>query len=42
MAVRETNKLEGRFVVPATVRSVYDRMETWSQLVFDFVSGSRS
>ena len=42
VAVRETNKLEGRFVAPATVRSVYDRMETWSQLVFDFVCASRS
>ncbi len=42
VAVRETYKLEGRFVTPATVRSVYDRMETWSQLVFDFVCPSRS
>jgi hypothetical protein len=39
VAVRETEKLEGRFVAPAAVLGVYDRMETWSQLVFDFVAG---
>jgi predicted NUDIX family phosphoesterase len=39
VAVRETDKLEGRFVTPADLLAVYDRMETWSQLVFDFVSG---
>ena len=39
VAVRETDKLEGRFVAPGALLSVYDRMETWSQLVFDFVSG---
>lgn len=39
VAVRETEKLEGRFVPPSEVLAVHDRMETWSQLVFDFVSG---
>jgi len=39
VAVRETEKLEGRFAAPAALLGVYDRMETWSQLVFDFVSG---
>ena len=39
VGVRETDKLEGRFAEPATLLAVYDRMETWSQLVFDFVSG---
>jgi len=39
VAVRETHKLEGRFVPPGDVLAVYERMETWSQLVFDFVSG---
>jgi predicted NUDIX family phosphoesterase len=39
VAVRETEKLEGRFAAPAALLAVYDRMETWSQLVFDFVSG---
>jgi predicted NUDIX family phosphoesterase len=39
VAVRETNKLEGSFVAPAALLAVYDRMESWSQLVFDFVSG---
>jgi predicted NUDIX family phosphoesterase len=39
VAVRETEKLEGRFAAPAALLAVYDRMETWSQLVFDFVAG---
>ena len=33
--VRETDKREGDFAAPAAVRAVYDRLETWSQLVFD-------
>jgi predicted NUDIX family phosphoesterase len=39
VTVRETTKLEGQFVAPAALLAVYDRMESWSQLVFDFVSG---
>ncbi len=39
VAVRETEKLEGRFVPPPGLLAVHDRMETWSQLVLDFVSG---
>jgi predicted NUDIX family phosphoesterase len=39
VSVRETEKLEGRFATPTALLGVYDRMETWSQLVFDFVSG---
>jgi predicted NUDIX family phosphoesterase len=39
VAVRERHKLEGRFAPPADVLAVHERMETWSQLVFDFVSG---
>jgi predicted NUDIX family phosphoesterase len=39
VAVREKHKLEGRFVPPGDVLAVRERMETWSQLVFDFVSG---
>jgi predicted NUDIX family phosphoesterase len=39
VAVRETEKLEGEFAAPAALLAVYDRMETWSQIVFDFVSG---
>ena len=39
VAVRETHKLEGKFVPPGDVLAVYERMETWSQLVFDFVIG---
>jgi predicted NUDIX family phosphoesterase len=33
--VRETDKLEGDFAEPQAVRAVYDRLETWSQLVLD-------
>lgn len=39
VAVRETDKLEGRFVAPADLLAVYDGMETWSQLVLDFLVG---
>ena len=35
--VRETTKLEGGFAAPAAVRAVFDRLETWSQLVLDVV-----
>ena len=35
VAVRETHKLSGAFESRATLRAVYDRMETWSQLVLD-------
>ena len=37
--VRETDKLEGRFVPAIDLPAVHDRMETWSQLVFDFLAG---
>jgi predicted NUDIX family phosphoesterase len=36
--VREVAKLEGHFAGPAAVAAVYDQMETWSQLVFDFLA----
>ncbi len=36
--VRETDKLSGEFVEPAELLAVYDRMETWSQLVHDLLS----
>ncbi len=39
VAIRETHKLEGAFVAPSEVLRVYDRLETWSSLVYDFVSG---
>lgn len=35
VGVRETHKLSGSFEPIEVVRSVYDRMETWSQLVLD-------
>lgn len=37
VAVRETDKLEGGFAGAEDVVAVYDRLETWSQLVFDFL-----
>ena len=36
--VRETDKLSGRFVPSEEVRPVYDRLETWSQLLYDHVT----
>jgi predicted NUDIX family phosphoesterase len=41
LAVRETHKLSGRFVLPAEVLPVYERLETWSQLLYDHVTGHR-
>jgi predicted NUDIX family phosphoesterase len=38
LAVQETDKLQGEFVDWAAVRPVYDRLETWSQLLFDHAS----
>ncbi len=40
VAVRETDKLSGAFAAPAEVRAVGDRLETWSQLVFEWVERS--
>jgi predicted NUDIX family phosphoesterase len=37
VAVRETHKLEGAFVAPIDCLRVYDRMETWSSLVYDYL-----
>jgi predicted NUDIX family phosphoesterase len=42
LAVRETEKLRGSFVEPFEVRPVYDRLETWSQFLFDLVSRDRA
>jgi predicted NUDIX family phosphoesterase len=36
--VRETHKLSGSFETPESCRAVYERMETWSQLVLDAIS----
>jgi len=36
-SVRETDKLEGGFVAPLQVLRVYERLETWSSLVYDFL-----
>ena len=40
VAIRETEKLEGSFVDPATVAAVEEQLETWSALAFTFL-GSR-
>ncbi len=37
VAVRETHKLSGAFADRAEVQRGYERLETWSQLLFDFV-----
>jgi predicted NUDIX family phosphoesterase len=37
--IRETHKLSGSFEEIEAVRAVYDRMETWSQLVLDALVG---
>jgi predicted NUDIX family phosphoesterase len=39
VAVRETDKLSGEFVHPDAVLQGYERLETWSQLLYDHVTG---
>ncbi len=39
LAVRETSKLTGALAGAAEVRAVVDRLETWSQLVFERLDG---
>jgi predicted NUDIX family phosphoesterase len=39
VAIRETEKLEGSLATTAEVRAVRDDLETWSRLVFDFLTG---
>jgi predicted NUDIX family phosphoesterase len=39
VGVRETDKLAGTFVAPRDVLRVYDRLETWSSLLYDYVTG---
>jgi predicted NUDIX family phosphoesterase len=38
VSVRERHKLDGAFVAPIEVLRVYDRLETWSQLVYDYLT----
>jgi predicted NUDIX family phosphoesterase len=40
VAIRETDKLSGRFVDPAAVGEVEAELETWSQLVFEQLEGA--
>ena len=37
VAIRETDKLRGRFADPVEVAAVVERMETWSHLAFEFL-----
>lgn len=41
VTIRETDKLTGAFVEPASVAAVVGRMETWSRLAFEFLEASR-
>jgi predicted NUDIX family phosphoesterase len=38
VAIREKHKLEGAFATEADVQQVADRLETWSALLFDFLT----
>jgi predicted NUDIX family phosphoesterase len=38
VAIRETDKLEGRFVPEGDVLAVIDRLETWSRLAFEHLA----
>jgi predicted NUDIX family phosphoesterase len=40
VAIRETDKLTGRFVEPAEVAAVADDLETWSRIVFEELEGA--
>jgi predicted NUDIX family phosphoesterase len=42
VSIRETEKLDGAFVAPADVLRVYDRLETWSALLYDFMTARAS
>jgi predicted NUDIX family phosphoesterase len=39
VAIRETDKLSGRFVPSGDVAAVSDRLETWSLLAFEWLEG---
>lgn len=38
VSIRETDKLRGDFADASAVRRVYDRLESWSQLLFDHLA----
>jgi predicted NUDIX family phosphoesterase len=38
VAIRETEKLDGAFVAPRDVLRVYERLETWSRLLYDYLT----
>ncbi len=33
--IRETDKMHGEYLEPSSIKSSYDRLENWSQLVYD-------
>ena len=41
MEVRETDKLEGNFVPLPDVGDVVELLETWSALLFDFLTDNQ-
>ncbi len=41
VAIRETEKLSGRFALATDIAAVIDRLESWSALVFEFLEGHR-
>jgi len=42
LSVRETDKLSGRFATTQECGPVYERMETWSQFLYDHVTGRQT
>jgi predicted NUDIX family phosphoesterase len=42
LSVRETDKLSGHFATPRECGPVYERMETWSQFLYDHVTGRQT
>lgn len=42
VAIRETAKLSGAFASSAEVAAVEDRLETWSQIAFEWLAGGRA
>lgn len=40
VSIRETDKLAGGFAEVSAIRAGYEKLETWSQIVFDFVAAA--
>jgi predicted NUDIX family phosphoesterase len=41
IGIREREKLEGKFAQTVDVAAIADKLETWSALLFDFLTGAR-